>query len=90
MVQATELPRNDVGIASVLGLLKQQFGERFQTGDAIREQHGHTTTWIKNQKPDGVVFVQSTDEVSEIVKTCAFHKVPIIRLIRGQMRRWVG
>lgn len=83
MVQATELPRNDVGIASVLGLLKQQFGERFQTGDAIREQHGHTTTWIKNQKPDGVVFVQSTDEVSEIVKTCAFHKVPIIAFGTG-------
>lgn len=83
MVQATELPRNDVGIASVLGLLKQQFGERFQTGDAIREQHGHTTTWINNQIPDGVVFAQSTAEVSEIVKTCAFYKVPVIAFGTG-------
>ena len=58
MVQATDLPRNDVGITSVLGLLKQRFGERFQTGEAIREQHGHTTTWIKNQMPDAVVFAQ--------------------------------
>ncbi len=83
MVQATDLPRNDVGIACVLGLLKQQFGERFQTGDAIREQHGHTTTWIKNQMPDGVVFAQCTAEVSEIVKVCATHKVPIIAFGTG-------
>ncbi len=83
MVQATDLPRNEAGIATALGVLKQQFGERFQTGDAIREQHGHTTTWIKNQIPDAVVFAQSAQEVSEIVKTCAAHKVPIIAFGTG-------
>ncbi|MGC1494714.1 MAG: FAD-linked oxidase C-terminal domain-containing protein [Sulfitobacter sp.] len=83
MVQATDLPRNEDGIATVLGVLKQQFGERFQTGEAIREQHGHTTTWIKNQMPDAVVFAQSTQDVSEIVKTCAAHKVPIIAFGTG-------
>lgn len=83
MVQAMDMARNDVGITSVLGLLKQRFGERFQTGDAIREQHGHTTTWIKNQMPDAVVFAQSTQEVSEIVKTCATHKVPVIAFGTG-------
>lgn len=83
MVQAIDLPRNETGIATVLGVLKQQFGERFQTGNAIREQHGHTTTWIKNQMPDAVVFAQSSQEVSEIVKTCAAHKVPIIAFGTG-------
>jgi D-lactate dehydrogenase (cytochrome) len=83
VVQATDLPRNDAGIATALGVLKQQFGERFQTGNAIREQHGHTTTWIKNQMPDAVVFARSTAEVSEIVKTCAAHKVPIIAFGTG-------
>lgn len=83
MVQAMDMARNDVGITSVLGLLKQRFGERFQIGDAIREQHGHTTTWIKNQMPDAVVFAQSTQEVSEIVKTCATHKVPVIAFGTG-------
>ncbi len=83
MVQAMDLSRNEGGIASVLGLLKQQFGERFQTGEAIREQHGHTTTWIRNQMPDGVVFAQSTAEVSEIVKTCATHRVPVIAFGTG-------
>ncbi|MGJ8629304.1 MAG: FAD-binding oxidoreductase [Sulfitobacter sp.] len=83
MVQAVDLPRNEAGIATVLGVLKQQFGERFQTGAAICEQHGHTTTWIKNQVPDAVVFAQSTQDVSDIVKVCAAHKVPIIAFGTG-------
>ncbi|WP_195820009.1 FAD-binding oxidoreductase [Roseobacter sp. MH60115] len=78
MVKHASLPRNETGIETALGVLKQQFGERFQTGAAIREQHGHTTTWIENQPPDAVVFPASTQEVSEIVKTCAQHRVPVI------------
>ena len=78
MVQATALPRNETGIQTVIGILKQQLGDRLQTGQAIREQHGHTTTWIVNQPPDAVAFPHSTAEVSEIVKTCAAHKVPVI------------
>ncbi len=50
--------RNEAGIAAVLGILKQSFGERFQTGQAIREQHAHTTTYLPAQLPDGVVFVE--------------------------------
>lgn len=72
------LPRNEDGIAAVTGILKQRFGERFQTGQAIREQHGHTTTWITNQIPDGVAFVESTEEVAEVVTLCAEYRVPLI------------
>ena len=78
MVQATAMPRNESGIETAVGILKQRFGDRLQTGAAIREQHGHTTTWIENQSPDAVVFPHLTEEVSEIVKTCAAHKVPVI------------
>lgn len=78
MAKISRLPRNEDGIATVLGVLKQQFGDRFQTGVSVREQHGHTTTWLENQSPDGVVFAQSTEEVAEIVKVCATHKVPVI------------
>jgi D-lactate dehydrogenase (cytochrome) len=78
MVQAIDLPRNEDGIATALGILKQQFGDRFHTGQAIRDQHCHTTTWIRPQAPDAVVFPRSTQEVSEIVKVCATHKVPVI------------
>lgn len=78
MVQATALPRNETGIETALGILKQQLGDRFQTGQAICEQHGHTTTFITNQAPDGVAYPRDTQEVSEIVKVCAAHKVPVI------------
>ena len=70
--------RNESGIELALSVLKQRFGERFQTGADIRKQHGHTTTYIPNQAPDGVVFPETTAEVAEIVKVCASYRVPII------------
>lgn len=78
MVKAALLPRNEIGIETALGILKQRFGDRLQTGQAIRDQHGHTTTWIETQAPDGVVFPHDTQEVADIVKICAAHKVPVI------------
>ncbi len=42
------------------------------------EQHGHTLTWVENQPPDAVIYPQTSDEVVEIVKLCAAHKVPVI------------
>lgn len=70
--------RNEAGIAAALGILKQRFGERFQTGQAIRAQHAHTTTYIPTQAPDGVVWPETTEEVQEIVKVCLEHRVPIV------------
>ncbi|TLP62790.1 FAD-binding protein [Parasedimentitalea maritima] len=78
MAQAISLPRNEAGIKAAISVLKQLFGDRLQTSDAIREQHGHTTTWINNQMPDAVVFPADTNEVSQIVKCCAEYGVPII------------
>src|SRR5918995_2275970 len=75
--------RNEAGIAAALGILKQRFGERFQTGMAIRGQHAHTTTYIPTQAPDGVGFPQSAEEVQEIVKVCAEHRVPVIAFGTG-------
>ena len=70
--------RNDAGISAVVGILKQRFGERMQTGEAMRSQHAHTTTYIPTQLPDGVVFPETTEEVQEIVRLCAEHRVPVI------------
>ena len=70
--------RNEDGIATVLGILAQRLGERFQTGQAIRAQHCHTTTYIPSQAPDAVAFVRSSEEVQEIVRVCAEHRVPVI------------
>ncbi|WP_127598984.1 FAD-binding oxidoreductase [Nitratireductor alexandrii] len=78
LADLVRVERNEDGIQAVLGVLKQRFGERFQTGQAIREQHAHTTTYIPAQLPDGVVFVHSTPEVQEVVRLCATYRVPVI------------
>ncbi|MVA17510.1 FAD-binding protein [Agrobacterium vitis] len=70
--------RNEEGIALVLDLLKQSFGERFQTGQSFREQHAHTTTYLPAQLPDGVVFVESAEDVKTVVRICTQHKVPMV------------
>lgn len=70
--------RNEAGITTAISVLKQRFGERLQTGQSLREQHAHTTTYIPAQLPDAVVFAEATEEVQEIVRVCAEHAVPII------------
>jgi len=58
--------------------LAATFGNRLVTSDAIRAQHGHTTTWIACQPPDAVIFPQSTADVQSAVRICARHGVPVI------------
>jgi D-lactate dehydrogenase (cytochrome) len=84
MALIAELPRNEQGIATALDLLRQRFGaDRVETGQALREQHGHTTTWLKTQAPDAVIFPGSTEEVQEVVRICAAHRVPIVAFGTG-------
>jgi D-lactate dehydrogenase (cytochrome) len=66
------------GTATAIAILKQRFGERVQTGEAIRRQHANTVTWLPNEPPDAVVWPTSTDEVREIVDLARSHRVPII------------
>lgn len=83
MRDVTALPRNAEGLAAVLPELEAAFGPRLLTGRAVREQHGHTTTWIETQAPDAVVMVRSTEEVAQVVRACAQHRVPVIAFGTG-------
>ena len=65
-------------IDGAIEALLARFGNRVVTSDAVREQHGHTTTWLPNQPPDAVVFVASTGDVQDTVRICAQHRVPVI------------
>ncbi|MCG6856449.1 MAG: FAD-binding protein [Salaquimonas sp.] len=73
-----KLARNEEGIASAIAVLRQYFGEKLKTGQALREQHAHTTTYIPSQLPDAVVFAETQEDVRETVRICADHRVPII------------
>jgi D-lactate dehydrogenase (cytochrome) len=64
--------------AAAIASLHQLLGNRFSTAAPVREQHGKDASYHPCTPPDAVAFAQSTAEVSEIVKICARHKVPII------------
>jgi D-lactate dehydrogenase (cytochrome) len=53
-------------------------GNRLVTSLAVRQQHANTLTWIDNQAPDMVVFPETTEEVSAIIRLCAAHNVPVV------------
>jgi D-lactate dehydrogenase (cytochrome) len=73
-----ERVRNEAGVAAAIAALGARFGERVSTAPSMREQHGHTLTWIANQPPDAVVFAGSEAEVQEIVRICAANDCPIV------------
>ena len=65
-------------VESAVVELAATFGNRLVTSEAVRAQHGHTTTWIACQPPDAVVFPQSTADVQSAVRICGRHGVPVI------------
>ena len=71
-------PRSAESIKTAIAVLQQRFSERLQTGAAMREQHGHTLTWVRNQPPDAVLWPDNTAEVAEIVRIAGEHNCPII------------
>ncbi len=79
LVEAPQRSQQELKAAdAVIAALAARYGNRLVTSPAVREQHGHTTTWILNQPPDAVVFPQATEEVQDIVRLCAAHRVPVI------------
>src|SRR6516164_5371979 len=63
---------------AVIASLHQLLGDRLSTAALVREKHGKDASWHSCVPPDAVAFAQSTEEVSEIIKLCARHKVPVI------------
>ena len=73
-VESVASAAGDAAIAS----LHQLLSDCLSTVAPVREQHGKDASYHPCVPPDAVAFAQSTEEVSEIVKICARHKVPII------------
>jgi D-lactate dehydrogenase (cytochrome) len=65
-------------VKTAIAVLRQRFGERLQTGEAIRRQHANSLTWIPNQPPDAVIWPDNAGEVQEVVRVASEHRVPII------------
>ena len=65
-------------VAALNSDLAARFGNRFTASEAIRQAHGHTLTWLKNEPPDAVVFAEDKEDVIDLVKLCARHDAPIV------------
>jgi D-lactate dehydrogenase (cytochrome) len=75
--------RDSKAVEAAIAALAAAFGNRLVTSLAVREQHGNTFTWIVNEPPDAVVFPQSADDVQQVVRICAAHRVPVIAFGTG-------
>ncbi|PYE92755.1 D-lactate dehydrogenase (cytochrome) [Rhizobium sp. PP-F2F-G38] len=64
--------------AALLETLKTRFADRFSASQALREQHGRGESHHTPAIPDAVVFAETTQEVSDIVRLCSQAGVPVI------------
>ncbi len=65
-------------LSSLISALRGRFGDRVQTGEAVRLHHGASETHFAPMPPDAVAFVRSTEEVVTLVQLCTAAGVPIV------------
>ncbi len=64
--------------AAMLQSLRELFGERCSTADAVRDQHGRDESIYPVTPPDAVVFCASTEDVAAVLALAHRHAVPVI------------
>ncbi len=65
-------------VATALAALREHFGDKLQTGEALRSQHGAIEGMTGGGIPDAVLFAENTDDVAAAVALCAQHRLPVI------------
>lgn len=57
---------------------ERRFGDRFQSGAAVRDHHGRDESAYPPVQPDAVLFPRDTDDVVAAVRLCTEFNVPLI------------
>jgi D-lactate dehydrogenase (cytochrome) len=77
-------PRSRVAtIESLIADLRAFLGERASDAAALREHHSKGESYHAPAAPDVVVFPETTEEVSRIVRVCGRYRAPIIAFGAG-------
>lgn len=76
--QGAASPADNGFSPALLNALQARFGDRVSTSPAVREHHGRDESPFPAALPDAVVFVESTEDVVEVVNLCRAHRCPII------------
>jgi len=77
-MQIDAVPSDPTTRQTVLGILKQRFGDQISTAEAIRERHGKDESYHASVAPDAVFFAETTEQIADAVKACADYKFPVI------------
>lgn len=73
--QGYSMTSSTQGIIASLGAI---FGDRISTGESVLVQHSHDEAYNAPALPDAVVFPETAAEISELLKFCNKHKVPVV------------
>ncbi|MDO5768480.1 MAG: FAD-linked oxidase C-terminal domain-containing protein [Psychrobacter sp.] len=64
--------------AEAIAALKAKFPNQLSVNLTVREQHGHTMTWLTNQPPDAVLTARDKQDVAAAVAICNQFSMPVI------------
>jgi D-lactate dehydrogenase (cytochrome) len=70
-------------VERAIAALHAKLGNKVVTAMEVRRQHANTTTWLPNEAADAVVYAASTEDVQDVVRIAAAHKVPVIAFGTG-------
>jgi D-lactate dehydrogenase (cytochrome) len=70
-------------VDAVIAAASAFLGDRLTTNAAIREQHAKGEDSSTPTLPDAVAFVQTTEEVSQLLRLCHQHEVPVVAFGAG-------
>jgi D-lactate dehydrogenase (cytochrome) len=65
-------------VDAVIAQARDFLGERMTTNAALREQHSHGEDTNPPVQPDGVAFIETTEEASRLLALCHAHRVPVV------------
>ncbi len=65
-------------VDAVMAQAREFLGDRMTTNAALREQHSHGEDTNPPVLPDGVAFIQTTEEASRLLALCHAHRVPVV------------
>ncbi len=61
-----------------LAVLREHFGARFSTAEAVRRHHGKDATFHTPHLPDAVVFAETVEDVQAVVRACHESGTPVV------------
>lgn len=64
--------------SEAIAALQARFGKQLTINPTVREQHGHTMTWLTNQPPDAVLTAHDKHDVAAAVALCNQFNMPVI------------